>query len=64
MTKEFRRIMWERSGFNIDTECTCNNCPHGETSDTCLHAYSIYNRDGDCERATGAVRVAGPMNCR
>lgn len=48
-TKEKQRKYWEEMGWNIDTECSCNNCIGG-IGDYCSYAYDLYNYMGDCLR--------------
>lgn len=46
-TKEKQRPFWDEVGYNIDTECTCNDCIGG-IGDYCRYSYDLYNIGGDC----------------
>jgi hypothetical protein len=46
MTKDEMRDAWLKvRGRDIDTDCSCCDCP---VNSSCEYAFDLYNSDGDC----------------
>ena len=43
--KESMRLYWEEAHYNIDAECTCNDC---SDKDNCGYAFDLYNINDEC----------------